>query len=246
MQTIAHIAISLMLAASGSADADHPGKEGARSSVINHSREGDGISVRHDNEPAVEGSGTIVRHARTVPGFSAVHVQGPFNLELAVGPRQSVEIEVDDNLSDRIRTRVEGGELRVETAGSFRTRILPTVRVTVPDLDKVLVQGSGDARITGMNGGRLELVGQGSGDFIVEGRADAVEANLFGSGGADLTRIEAPDLKVSVYGSGSARVRATRSLSASVYGSGRIDYSGDPSEVNRSVHGSGTIGRIGN
>ena len=246
MQMIAHIAISLMLAASGSADADHPGRDGERSTVINHSRDGNGISVRHDNEPAVEGSGTIVRHARTLGSFSAVHVQGPFNLEVVVGPRQSVEIETDDNLSDRIRTRVEDGELRVETAGSFRTRSVPNVRVTVPKLDKVVMQGSGDTRISGVDGGRLELVGQGSGDFIVDGRADAVAASLYGSGDADLMRMDAPDLKVSVYGSGSARVRATRTLAASIFGSGRIDYRGDPSKVSRSIHGSGTIRRIGN
>ena len=245
MQMIAHLAISLMLAASASGSA-HPGDRDGRPTMINHDRDERGITVRHDNEPVVEGSGTVVRQVRELARFSAVHVQGPFDLEVVVGPRQSVEIEIDDNLADRIRTRVEDGEIRLETGGSFRTRTQPRVRLTVPDLDKVLVQGSGDARITGINGGRLELVGQGSGDFLAEGRADAVEANLFGSGGADLTRLEAPDLEVSVYGSGSARVRATRSLSASVFGSGRIDYSGDPGEVNRSVHGSGSIGRIAN
>jgi hypothetical protein len=244
MQMIVHAVLSLMLAASGAAD--YPGRDGEGSTIINHSRNDDGISVRHNNEPIVEGSGNIVRQARSAAAFSSVHVQGPFDLEILVGPRHSVEVEIDGNLSDRIGTRVEGGELRIETTGSFRTRSVPKVRLTVPTLDRVLVQGSGDARIRGVKGGRLELVGQGSGDFVVDGRADSLVASLFGSGNADLTRIEAPDLTVSVYGSGDARVRATRALSASVFGSGRIDYSGDPTEVSRSVHGSGRIGRISN
>jgi hypothetical protein len=105
----------------------------------------------------------------------------------------------------------------------------------------VKLQGSGDGRIEGVSGGRLELVSMGSGDLAVSGAAEAVTANLYGSGGADLTRLAAPDLAVAIYGSGDARVHATETLSAAVFGSGRITYSGRPVKLQRSVHGSGTI-----
>jgi hypothetical protein len=56
-----------------------------------------------------------------------------------------------------------------------------------------------------------------------------------------LTRLAADDVRAVVGGSGSIFVTATRTLDASVTGSGAILYTGDPENVARSVTGSGAI-----
>ena len=117
------------------------------------------------------------------------------------------------------------------------------MRVTVPRIERVKLQGSGDGRIEGLSGGPLELVSQGSGDLVVSGRAARVTASLYGPGSADLTRLVASDVDVSLYGPGDARVGATETLSAAVYGPGRIAYSGNPAVLRRNVYGPGSIDR---
>ncbi len=214
---------------------------GSGSSWTNISRDGGWISVQRNRETQIEGSGRIVRRARASERFDSVHVMGPARLELVVGPRHSIEVETDDNLTDLIGSRVAGGELIIEPRGSFRTRTAPFVRITTPTLERLRLQGSGDGRVQGLAGGNVEVVSQGSGDLIMSGRAARVTAKLYGSGNAFLADVRAPHIDVAVFGSGLARVHATGTLSAAVYGSGAIAYSGNPSEVRRSIHGSGSI-----
>lgn len=205
---------------------------------------GSRVTVQRDGEPIVEGSGRVARSIRAAGRFSAIAVEGPAALQVTVGSRESVEVEADDNLLDRITTDVDGGRLEIGTRGSFRTRITPVVRVTVRDLERLRVRGSGDTWIGGIDGGRLELVLQGSGDIHVEGRAEAVTANLYGSGNIELARLSAPSFEAAVYGTGNIRVHATGTLSAAVFGTGRIDFSGNPRLLRKDVFGPGSIASV--
>ncbi len=210
-------------------------------SVTNINSHDGWLSVQTLGETMVAGSGRIARQRRDVGAFGSVHVTGPTRLELVVGPRHSVEIAADDNLVGKITSRVRGGELRIATDGSFRTRTTPVVRITMPSVGQVQMIGSGDGRIEGLSGGAVKLVSTGSGDLSASGRAASLTTDLYGTGSADLSRVSAPDVRVSVYGSGDARVYATGVLKAAVFGSGTIAYSGRPAHVSRSIHGSGDI-----
>jgi putative autotransporter adhesin-like protein len=52
-------------------------------------------------------------------------------------------------------------------------------------------------------------------------------------------------VQAAVNGSGSLFVTATRSLDASIAGTGAIVYAGNPQDVTRSITGSGAITRAG-
>jgi hypothetical protein len=241
MRTTASIALIGLAALAASATM----AESGRRSVTTMSSDEGRISVRQNNEPMVEGSGRIVRRPRAAAAFDSVEVNGPAHLEVAVGGRPSIEVQIDDNLVGNIVTETRGGALSIRTTGSFRTRTAPVVRVTAPTLARLQSIGSGNVRITGQRGDRLELDMKGSGNLIVDGQSRAVIASLYGSGNADLTRLAAADLSVNLYGSGNARVHAERDLSAAVYGSGSIGFSGQPARLRQSVHGTGRITRIG-
>lgn len=207
--------------------------------------DGSRITVRRDGERIIEGSGRAGRAARAATPFVAIELEGPADLEVSVGPAESIEVEADDNLLDLITTDLDGGTLRIGTRGSFRTRITPVVRVTVRELERLKLRGSGDARIAGVEAGRLDLVLEGSGDIEAEGRAETVSADLYGSGNIELGRLAAPAFEVSLYGTGDVRLHSTGTLSAAVYGTGRVEYSGEPRLLRRDVYGPGSIGRIG-
>ena len=216
-----------------------------RDGILINQSDKNGVSVRRGNEPVVQGSGNVVRQQRRAGKFSTIKMSGPAHLDVVVGKAASVELSADDNLMPMLETRIENGALVHEVKGSFSTRTTPRLRVTVPQLSGVHLAASGDVRITGVNGGRLNLTSNGSGDFVVQGHADALKAQLNGSGNFDLTRFRAPDLTVAIYGSGNARVHATERLDASIFGAGEIAYSGDPQRLNRQVYGSGRITKVG-
>jgi hypothetical protein len=67
--------------------------------------------------------------------------------------------------------------------------------------------------------------------------------SVAGSGDAWLRELEAEDVKVSVAGSGDARVNARQRLRVAVAGSGDVRYTGPASNVTTVVTGSGTVRR---
>jgi hypothetical protein len=100
---------------------------------------------------------------------------------------------------------------------------------------------SGGVAVEGVEAARFTSSLSGSGVLTVTGTARRLEASHEGSGDLRLQGLESRDACATVSGSGRLRVRATRTLHASVPGSGAIFYSGNPERVIKSVTGAGTI-----
>ncbi len=199
------------------------------------------VEVRFNGETPVEGSGHRIRQKRPAGAFTHVIVDGALDAEIAIGPRTAIELEGDDNLIDRIRTDARDGTLHLSVEGSYRVRQSLIARITVPRLEGVDLRASGDVRLTGLDGGRLALAGQGSGSFRAGGRVDEVDVRIQGSGDADLERLRARSARVVINGSGNVHAQATEAMAATVNGSGNITYSGRPRQVSEDVNGSGNI-----
>lgn len=203
------------------------------------------IEISKDDKviPTITGSDKIAREQRQLADFTAIHASNSANIIVTVGKAYSVEVAADDNIIGNITTTSKNGVLSIGSTGSYSTKSSPVVTITMPQLTAVKLKGSGSARIDGMRGGALELDGTGSGGFKVSGRADLVKLNISGSGSANLSGLDVRDADVSIYGSGSANIRATGRLRADVFGSGNIRYSGTD-DVQERVHGSGKITRL--
>lgn len=207
--------------------------------------DGGWTNVMRSGEEMIDGSGRIVRLARTAAPFRAIRLEGPASVEFVAGATLSIEVEADDNLQGLLTTEIADGVFRIDTRGSFRTRHVPVVRVTAPSLDSLRARGSGDVNIRGIDERTLSIVLHGSSDINVEGRADEAAVALYGSGVIDVTSVRSPRMTVALYGSGDARVRTDEELSAVVYGSGNIEYAGEPRWLNERVLGTGEIRRLG-
>ena len=189
-----------------------------------------------------EGSGVPATQTRDVAAFESVELAGSNNVVVHVGGKQSVVVTADDNLLGRVTTRVESGRLVIaNTPGSFSTTSPMRVEVTVPTLAALTLSGSGNVVVDGIHGPRLEVTLPGSGTFTGSGTTTQLDVTVGGSGTMQLTRLVAKDVRAIVSGSGSIFVTATEKLDASVSGSGAILYAGSPTEVTKSVTGSGAI-----
>lgn len=237
------LAIAFLLCAAGSSAA--LAQSGKKTTVIRSTNRvtitnGGDVIVRGD---VTQGSGRLVRQARQVPPFTRIATGDAMDVEVVIGPRLSVEIEADDNLLAQFVTKVEAGTLTVESTGSYSTDRAPIVRVTMPSLAALDLSGSGDGNVRALAGGRLAVTIRGSGDITAAGRLSELDVVISGSGDADLAALDAERVNIAINGSGDADVGSPHSLSATVNGSGDIEYSGSPAILRQDVNGSGSIKR---
>jgi hypothetical protein len=180
----------------------------------------------------------VTRH---VAPFTGVTLAGANLVTVRVGGPQEVVVRGDDNLVGRITTDVSGGKLVIDNRGSFRTRSPMSVDVTVPSLGSLALAGSGQIFVEGVKAPRFAVTLPGCGKLKVSGTTGRLDAQLGGSGQLQLGELTSRDARVAVGGSGTILVNATRSLDASVTGSGVVAYFGGPASVTTHVTGSGTV-----
>lgn len=203
-----------------------------------------GSDVFDDSSSAtgVEGSGVAATETRDLPPFSSVELAGSNIVTIGVGEQQSVVVRADSNLVDRVTTTVQDGSLVIgNIPGSYTTRSPMSVTISVPSLDALTLTGSGVVTVTEIEASSLSVRLPGSGVLRAGGTATELDVILGGSGDAQLEQLIAGDVRAEVSGSGRIVLTATKSLDASVSGSGAIMYGGSPQEVTKSITGSGAI-----
>lgn len=237
-------AISL-LACSANADNSATANTVKEDRVVNVDRD-QGIAVIYEGRTPDQGSANRVRQIRPAGDFTRIIADDALDVEIAIGPRASIELEGDDNLIDRIRTDAENGALHLRVRGGYRVRRPMVARITMPRLDRVDLEASGDARITGLSGGQLALAGHGSGSFVASGAVDLLDVRIQGSGDANLEDLRAREARILINGSGDASAHVVDTIVATVNGTGEIAYRGTPRNVTEDVNGTGRISRRGN
>ena len=234
-----HRLLAPMVLLIGSAAPAHPHSSGAGT----FENFGNCVRTWPRENDVVRGSGRMVRQPRPAAAFTRIVNDGPANLEIQVGPNPAIEVEMDDNLLSNVKTDVRNGRLKIGSEGSYCSSRAPTIRVTVPSLRVVDIGASGDARVSGLNGGELDVTITGSGDVTAAGRLDAIYVTINGSGEVALDALRAGMVDATVNGSGAVDVGNARSISATVNGSGAVYYAGNPEIIEQVVHGSGRIRR---
>ena len=191
---------------------------------------------------STRGSGVPATQTRDVPAFDAVELAGGNNVVIHAGGTQSVVVKADDNLLNRVTTRVQSRTLVIgNTPGGLTTRSPMSVVVTVPTLSELTLAGGGNILVDGIKTKSLTVTLSGGGNLTGSGTAGSLDVTLSGSGNVLFTRLAADKVHAVLSGSGNIFVTATASLDASIPGSGSIAYAGNPHVVTKSVTGSGAI-----
>jgi hypothetical protein len=209
----------------------------------------------------VTGSGNVTHETRPLAGWSAVDLSCPGMLELAIGENQGIEIEAEENILPLIETLVSDGRLTIRFTQTLRS-IRPTTpirfRAATPDVDAMVVSGSGAIRapyiehealtldvsgagvinVDSISAGRLETRISGSGGVTIRGNAVEQEIRISGSGNLDARDLTSQKAQVTISGSGNAMVHVEREIDGRISGSGSIVYGGQPATSIRTT-GSG-------
>jgi hypothetical protein len=172
------------------------------------------------------GSRLVASETRPLDRIPAtVEVNGPFNLVLRQGPAPALEVRGEQRVLANVDTSIDGDTLRIAPRGILLRHRQPIeVRVTLPALNALHVNGSGQHMVSGFAGERLQLSMDGTGNMRFNGRYRIVQAGVHGSGELELTAGNCEAVAAELAGSGDLTlVGAAQSLHAEVQGSGQLD-----------------------
>ncbi|MFM1885490.1 MAG: hypothetical protein RL026_647 [Pseudomonadota bacterium] len=183
---------------------------------------------------------------RGLDAFHSIDLRGVGTVDVLVGPRQTVVLNAPAKVLEAVTTTVVNGNLVIDTEGlrgwsTGQSAGSLELRITMPELKSLAVNGAGRVSLSGLRGGAVTMVVSGAGDVEAGGTLDTVTARLNGAGRMDLSRLVAGVAEVQVNGAGKMDVHATRRLEATLNGVGSIDYAGSPQELLTTLNGLGRI-----
>lgn len=210
------------------------------------------------------GSGSFSTQNRTVSSFAAIDINGPVNTIVTAGTTPSITVEADDNVIDRVTTRVgTNGVLSIGMDPGGYSNFTATVRIVTPAFVSIATRGSGTTslgqgttassftldhygsgplNVSGLDAVSLTSNLHGSGPITLAGSVAALNIRNSGSGNVNSYECTSESARIAIFGSGSCHVDVNTLLVADIFGSGNIVYEGDP-EVRTSGTGSGSVSR---
>lgn len=205
------------------------------------------------------------KETRNLGDFDEISLAIPANLYLTQGSKNEVVIEADEDLLEKIETEVRGTRLDIQFEKWYNYKGIGKINiyVTVKDIKKLVVSGSGDiiaksaikseklafiisgsgsVLIDDLTTNDIYAMITGSGDIRIEGKSKAneLDATITGSGDFESVNLEFKEADLTITGSGSIKAFVSGELDANITGSGKIYYTGNPL-IDASITGSGKI-----
>ncbi|MFZ6846143.1 head GIN domain-containing protein [Undibacterium sp. RuTC16W] len=183
----------------------------------------------HAGAPAASSSASVSSETRTVDaGVINIVMNGPIDLVLRQAATPELMVRGESSMLSRVTTRIEGNTLYIGTRGMFVMIRQPLqLEMALPALEKLQMQGSGDASVKGFRGKKIDVSIRGSGDLQFDSDFQDVLASIVGSGDMKMALAVCENVDISVMGSGDVMVKGqTKVLRAKLSGSGNLDAAG--------------------
>ncbi len=204
---------------------------------------------------------SAVKETRDISAFTRLDVSGAFEVFLVQGDAHELIIEADDDIMDRIETRVSGGELEIFVRGTIRSYKTMKAYITFKDLSEIELSGA--VQLEGgnkMQFDKLELEMSGASEVALEMEANSLDIDLSGAskltiegvvGNLDadcsgacklyLANLKATTVDFDSSGASSAEFWVTESLDVEGSGASNIRYKGEPKKVNVNTSGASSV-----
>lgn len=211
----------------------------------------------------IDGNGTITTENRALSGFSAITMEGDFDVFVQQDTIYEVKVEADQNIQPYVVTEVRStGTLEIKNANNRCLRGSDRIRVTIktPDLYKltnagsgyiycknvyndqfsVVLSGSGEIECYNIDTYNLTASLPGSGKLTLDGVTRTSSITMSGSGLIKAYNLDQDESTVTLSGSGDIYVFAFDYLDILISGSGRVFYRGGH-RVDYKIPGSGRV-----
>lgn len=211
-----------------------------------------------------KGSGTVITDNRKVTDFTKLEVNGGFKVILKQDSSLNVNITIDDNLLEYVKTDVSGGKLVISTKKNICASNDAVVTIGVKNLEEI--KGSGaitfnsegklnvkDFYIDLSGAGRTDLdlsaanvrtEGSGATEIKLKGQAASNTVDLKGSSKVNALDFVVGSYNIETTGAGDYKINVLKSLIVKTTGASSIEYRGNPTTVEKKETGSSTIKKI--
>lgn len=199
-------------------------------------------SCRKDS---IRGGGSITSEQRNISGFTGVEGNADIKVHIMRGSTSNVEVRGYSNLVAITETDIVNGKLVVKYQHEYYNVKNSNIEVyiTMPSLDYVATNGSGDVWIDGFNNNSLSAYINGSSNMNISNCVyDHIFLDINGSGNIVAAGLLSNRCEATIHGSGDIEISCSQNLKARIYGSGDIRYWGTPS-LDVAISGSGTVTR---
>lgn len=201
------------------------------------------VSTTIVNAQWIRSSGDVIKETRNVDKFESIKSSSSADVIITQGNTQSVVVESDANLVPYIITKVDDGVLVIDIKKNYKNINILKVHITVPNLESIVISGSGDIKIPSVfKTNELYVKINGSGDLSAKFDVKSLEYRSSGSGDGSFSGVKGI-LKIYVNGSGDITARDLRlsDCNIKVSGSGDLNLSGSSEDLVIAVNGSGDI-----
>lgn len=211
----------------------------------------------------IDGNGNVTKETRSVSDFNKIDISGRYEVLLNQGDKENLEIEVDENLLENIKSEVKNNTLIISSKRPVGKSKSLKLYITVIDVDDIEVSGA----IKLMNKGtyktdNLDLRASGAGDIDLDvetenltidmsgasetklsGSSKNFDIEISGAGKLDAKKLKTRNTSVDISGAGSAVVFAKKTLKVDVSGAGSVKYKGNP-KIEKDISGAGSVEKL--
>lgn len=188
----------------------------------------------------VSGSGNRLKQKRDVPSFNSISYDGAFEIDIVCQQPVSLEIQGDDNILPLVGTDVSNNVLHIKNLSGYSVSEPVKLKISVPSLDGIAVNGAGKIEISGVKNDKFEIDVNGAPNITVSGETKVVDIDTNGAGKIDTRKLRASKAIVESKGVSKVDVHAADQLDVTVSGPSHVTYQGDP-VVNKTVNGPGSV-----
>lgn len=193
--------------------------------------------------------------------FSTVRVSGAVQVTIKQGESSLVKVEGNSEDTSKIKTKIENGILSIQSKGNGKFSEKAKVSVTVKNLESLIISGASEVNSSGeliqdkiniessgagdahlvLKSTQIKAEVSGAGNLHLSGTANLLQSKVSGAGELKAYALNADSVVTFVSGSGTAKVNAIKSISASVSGAGSVIYKGEPADRNVEISGAGSV-----
>lgn len=164
--------------------------------------------------------------------FTRVELRTAADVDITVGENYSVTITADDDVMEETEVIVKGERLLIKRKNedeirffNWNTKGNMEVVITMPVIEEMEINGSGDTEIRGVDSEELELRINGSGNLNVRGKSKSLDLSINGSGDIDMEQVDGGDVEASINGSGDIDIAGgtCQSIEIEINGSGNVE-----------------------
>jgi len=192
----------------------------------------------------IKGNGKRELQKRQVAPFTSISTNGAFTIEVTCKKDSSLEVEGEENVLGFVKTEVNSNILRVENSQSYSVSEPILVRISVPNLEGLSVNGAGHINVKGMDNDKFEIDSNGAPTITVSGKTKMLDVGANGAGKVDAQNLHATRAVVDARGVARVDIDVSDQLDVDISGPSSVTYNGNPT-VNKKINGPGKLTRKG-